>query len=326
MSENTPSERRPFGERTEEDRNAPFGARPPRRPSSDGARPSEPPAPPPRWEESPEAEEEDDEVVIPFAPRRDEADADEPGTPAYERAHTRIEDVSEFSDQDSFSSPEPEVRDEPADAPIPIKVRSQRHRTPAAPSILKRPPPEPVFTSYPELDAKDAEAQQKAQAANQRAVVALRLRVVVQTILGTVGAAIVLATLFTWWTPNSFLPPASVEQLSVALATQGSAPEVNFLPTLTPIANDTQVAASNAVGIVSGHRGLNPTTNLPDPGALCEDGLTEQSVVASIADQTADLLRGQGYDVTVFDEFDPRLSGYQGRALVSISRRLLRVH
>ena len=36
------------------------------------------------------------------------------------------------------------------------------------------------------------------------------------------------------------------------VATQGSAPQVNFLPTLTPITNETQVAALNSVGIGQG--------------------------------------------------------------------------
>jgi N-acetylmuramoyl-L-alanine amidase len=90
-----------------------------------------------------------------------------------------------------------------------------------------------------------------------------------------------------------------------------------FVPTLTPVVSPTPPPVNN-VGIVSGHRGLHPSTGLPDPGAVCEDGLTEQEVVGNVAIQVAELLRGHGYQVDVFDEFDPRLQGYRALAMVSI--------
>ena len=75
---------------------------------------------------------------------------------------------------------------------------------------------------------------------------------------------------------------------------------------------------ANRIGIVSGHSGLHIRTGLPDPGAICPDGLTEAEVNASVATIVADNLIAEGYSVDLLDEFDPRLSGYQAAALVSI--------
>jgi N-acetylmuramoyl-L-alanine amidase len=125
-----------------------------------------------------------------------------------------------------------------------------------------------------------------------------------------VVAAIVIATLFTWWTPSSFLPARSAGVLAVALATQSSA------PLATPLSATESPA--NRIGVVAGHQGIHPRTGLPDPGAICEDGLTELSVNQRVAELTADRLRAEGYSVDILDEFDERLNGYQAAALVSI--------
>ena len=126
----------------------------------------------------------------------------------------------------------------------------------------------------------------------------------------TVVGAVVVATLFTWWTPSSFLPPESAGALAVALATQSSA------ALTTPLAPAESPA--NRVGIVSGHRGIHPRTGMPDPGAICEDGLTEAAVNERVAELVAERLRAEGYTVDILDEFDERLNGYQAAALVSI--------
>lgn len=55
-----------------------------------------------------------------------------------------------------------------------------------------------------------------------------------------------------------------------------------------------------------------------DSGAVCEDGLTEADVNLKIAHGTADVLRARGLDTEVLAEFDPRLQGYAGTALISI--------
>jgi N-acetylmuramoyl-L-alanine amidase len=145
----------------------------------------------------------------------------------------------------------------------------------------------------------------------------IRLRTLARSLATIFLASVVVATLFTWLTPNSFLPAASADQLAVALATQsgpGDEP-LPALPTLTTM--PTQVPL-NRVGIVSGHRGLHRRTGQPDPGAVCADGLTEREVNEAIATQVVELLRPYGYQVDLLDEFDARLEGYEALALVSI--------
>ncbi|MGF1504060.1 MAG: N-acetylmuramoyl-L-alanine amidase [Anaerolineae bacterium] len=140
-----------------------------------------------------------------------------------------------------------------------------------------------------------------------------------------VFSGIVVATMFTWWTPVDFLPAESVEQLSVAQATQASAavaaPPIATLEQIaepvTPTAPPPPPSLNN-IGIVSGHRGIYPPSGLPDPGAVCPDGLTEREVNEAVATRVGDLLVGRGYAVDLLDEFDERLTGYQALALVSI--------
>jgi N-acetylmuramoyl-L-alanine amidase len=63
--------------------------------------------------------------------------------------------------------------------------------------------------------------------------------------------------------------------------------------------------------IIAGHRGH-------DSGAVCEDGLTEAAVNQLIAEKVYTRLRAANVRVDVYDEFDPRLQGYSGTALVSL--------
>jgi N-acetylmuramoyl-L-alanine amidase len=66
-----------------------------------------------------------------------------------------------------------------------------------------------------------------------------------------------------------------------------------------------------AVGIVAGHKGY-------DPGAVCDDGLTEAEVNYAVAVEVVDLLQRRGIETDLLDEYDDRLTDYQARALVSI--------
>lgn len=65
------------------------------------------------------------------------------------------------------------------------------------------------------------------------------------------------------------------------------------------------------VGIVSGHRGY-------DPGAVCDDGLTEAELNYAIASEVVDLLGRRGVQADLLDEYDSRLTDYQAEALVSV--------
>ncbi|MBE2270547.1 MAG: N-acetylmuramoyl-L-alanine amidase [Anaerolinea sp.] len=126
----------------------------------------------------------------------------------------------------------------------------------------------------------------------------------VRTMIIVVIAAGLMATIFTWWTPNAFLSDEVRAGLSAALVTQ--APTV--APTTLPTPN-----WARRIGIVSGHRG--PQN---DPGAVCPDGLKEADIVFDVAQRVVTSLRGLGYTVDLLDEFDPRLENYQATALVSI--------
>lgn len=118
--------------------------------------------------------------------------------------------------------------------------------------------------------------------------------------------AIVLATLFTAWTPNeapaTTLPNNQLSQLLGVNPTPsdglGVAPEENG-------------AASNRIGIVAGHWGN-------DSGAVCADGLTETDINQRIAALVQKTLTDQGFQVDVLREFDLSLRGYKSAVLVSI--------
>ncbi len=117
------------------------------------------------------------------------------------------------------------------------------------------------------------------------------------------GAAIVLATLFTAWTPSltaSLSPNPPLDQLPVVQPTSQAAGQ----PTETP-------RSGPLVGIVAGHSGN-------DSGAVCPDGLTEVFVNTTIAGYVQKDLRDQGIEAVVLKEFDPRLVGFKATALISI--------
>lgn len=65
------------------------------------------------------------------------------------------------------------------------------------------------------------------------------------------------------------------------------------------------------IGIIAGHWGH-------DSGAVCPDGLEEVQVTLDIAQRVVQSLRALGHTVDLLEEFDPRLTGYSGDAVVSI--------
>lgn len=120
-----------------------------------------------------------------------------------------------------------------------------------------------------------------------------------------VGVALILATLFTAWTPGqelSALPPAQATAFPVAIQPS---------PTLPPGAPTPTPRNPRLVGLVAGHW-------KNDSGAVCPDGLKEVELNLQIASLVQKLLSEQGYPVELLSEFDPRLQGFQAAALVSI--------
>ena len=73
----------------------------------------------------------------------------------------------------------------------------------------------------------------------------------------------------------------------------------------------TTVTKPKKVGIVAGHWGS-------DSGAVCPDGLTEVEINLKVARRVVELLRRQGYEVELLEEFSPKLQGYRADAFISI--------
>jgi len=115
------------------------------------------------------------------------------------------------------------------------------------------------------------------------------------------SVALVVATLFTLWTPANLFSNTLLERMFKAV--QPVNPD-EILPTTTP-------SPRSRIGIVAGHWGN-------DPGAVCADGLSEESVNLKIATLVQALLIREGFDVDLLNEFDPRLTEYQALALISI--------
>jgi N-acetylmuramoyl-L-alanine amidase len=124
-----------------------------------------------------------------------------------------------------------------------------------------------------------------------------------QSIQIVIGVAVVLATLFTAWTPAGLLPDSLSERVSGALGSQELMSATAF-PTAT-------ARPHLRIGVVSGHWGS-------DSGAVCPDGLTEAEINLEIATRVKDSLVGHGYEVDLLREFDTRLIGYKAMVLVSI--------
>jgi N-acetylmuramoyl-L-alanine amidase len=96
------------------------------------------------------------------------------------------------------------------------------------------------------------------------------------------------------------------ERLSNALTLQKTTTQSEW-PTTTPRPNP-------RIGIVAGHSGN-------DSGAVCSDalgGYREVDINLSVASLVRESLVSEGYDVDLLFEFDPRLSGYNALAVVSI--------
>jgi N-acetylmuramoyl-L-alanine amidase len=121
----------------------------------------------------------------------------------------------------------------------------------------------------------------------------------------TLSVAILLATLFTTWTPAGLFSSSLSEKLSLLLTAQpeGVPTAVTQYPQLR-------------IGIVAGHWGN-------DSGAVCRDTsgqvtLSEVNVNLRIANLVQKQLTEKGFLVDLLQEFDPRLNGYRASLLVSI--------
>lgn len=127
----------------------------------------------------------------------------------------------------------------------------------------------------------------------------------INAFFSTLWIAVLIATLFTAWTPSSLFSSNLEEQLRLILTPQ-------------PGANNVAVTAQPQlrIGIVAGHNGN-------DSGTVCTDEngqvtVTEAEVNLKIATMVKDSLVARGFQVDLLNEFDTRLNGYRAVALVSI--------
>lgn len=116
--------------------------------------------------------------------------------------------------------------------------------------------------------------------------------------------AVLLATVFVAWTPQSFSAASFSDRLALLLT-----PE----PAMNP---DGPAQPPLRIGIVAGHFGN-------DSGAVCTDAngkvtLTEAEVNLNIASLVQKKLVERGFQVDLLNEFDTRLNGYRAVAVLSI--------
>ena len=126
----------------------------------------------------------------------------------------------------------------------------------------------------------------------------------VNAFFSTLWVAVLIATLFTAWTPSSLFSSNLQEQLRLMLTPQ---PGANIAATPQP---------QLRIGIVAGHNGNDSgTVCLDENGAVT---VTEAEVNLKIATLVKDALVAKGFQVDLLNEFDTRLNGYRAVALVSI--------
>lgn len=141
-----------------------------------------------------------------------------------------------------------------------------------------------------------------------------------KTTVVALGAALLIATVFSYWTPEDELLPDNFrsQMQSVSTTAQPVQAFATPLPTDIPI---------QRIGIIAGHSGPSPDpalAGIQDPGAVCDDNndgiaeLTELEINEEVARLVVDELILRGYEVDLLGEWDPRLEGYRASVLVSL--------
>lgn len=130
----------------------------------------------------------------------------------------------------------------------------------------------------------------------------------IRSLIVTFAAAVIVSTIFMWWTSPDFLSASVQKGLAPAQATAARR-EVTPTGLPTPI-------WFNRIGVVAGHSGVR--NGQTDPGAVCPDGFNEAGVVMNVAQRVVATLRGRGFTVDLLEEFDDKLDGYQAAAFISL--------
>lgn len=212
--------------------------------------------------------------------------------------------------------------------------RSQATRR-ASSAGQERPRRVPIASNQPELILDDEDAPPRARQASRQArreagnkaggrrfsgeLVWPSTWTFTRTTFLTLLAALMVATIFSYWTPDDVLPEAFNEQLRIARVTSNYQP---LRDERTPVPTE---ARARKIGIIAGHSGPPQDPSfLVDPGAVCDENfdnepeLTELEINTAVARMTADRLLLRGYEVEILQEFDPRLENYRADMLLSI--------
>lgn len=141
----------------------------------------------------------------------------------------------------------------------------------------------------------------------------------IRTLGLTFLAALLIATIFSYWTPeDEFLSERFLADMQMVYTTR--VPAATFIA--TPIPTEPPIPR---IGIIAGHSGPPQDPSfIVDPGAVCDDNndnvpeLTELEINTDVAQKVVTYLRTQGYQVDLLEEFDPRLTQYRADMLLSI--------
>jgi N-acetylmuramoyl-L-alanine amidase len=126
----------------------------------------------------------------------------------------------------------------------------------------------------------------------------------IKTLQNVISTALIVASLFTLWTPANLFTGQVFDSMLFAL---NETEKEEIFPTATPF------LSSQRIGIVAGH-----WKDPQNSGFVCQDGLTEEQVNLRIATLVLQNLTDKGYKVDLLEEFDTRLTQYKALALVSI--------
>jgi N-acetylmuramoyl-L-alanine amidase len=212
----------------------------------------------------------------------------------------------------------------PADAQLPAEPQADTAADTATPQFIEPGGKTPAYAVRPTRHEHKRQSQKvkapgaSSQAPSQPRARKERFRLVtvvsaLRAVIVTFAAAVIVSTIFMWWTSPDFLPAQARRELAPVQAT---AQQIAAVPTALPTP-----VWFNRIGVLAGHSGIasrGPTKGNPDPGTMCSDGFSEESVTTAVAGRVVAILRGRGFTVDLLEEWDMKLFGYEAAAFISL--------
>lgn len=174
------------------------------------------------------------------------------------------------------------------------------------------PPPPPREVDEEALEAQRQRRLDRRKAKRRQKRTGVASGMIFSWLIVIISAGLI-ATILSWSTSPESLSDSLRSQLGQAndSANGASIPLIGTdQPTPTPVVTPNYMIR---IGVVAGHSG--PEN---DPGAVCEDGLTEAEINFAVAERVWRYFLDRGYDVDLLEEYDGRLASYQADVLVSI--------